>query len=277
MTINGKLRSGSISIRVIGGVTEPVGKFIATKLGVSYEPVMYPNPAAHVQSFGKGEWDVAIGPPVLAAPDKADSGADLWLIDLIYVAAPGRSFADVGQVDRPGVKVGVIQGSPSDRFLSDNLKAAEIVRIPLSAEISTDADELLRSSKADVFGADSGVGYPAADGLPGSKMVPGMFNVVRVAVALPKGRSSEVKLKLRRSSPRRSGSASWKGPSKPQASRAFASPQTELVDPGIHAPWVRTPTVAKSVCPYQRKSSDRRNVGCRGQIGNGRRLPNRRS
>jgi hypothetical protein len=32
---NGKLRSGSIAIRVLGGVAEPVGKFIATKLGVS--------------------------------------------------------------------------------------------------------------------------------------------------------------------------------------------------------------------------------------------------
>jgi hypothetical protein len=31
------------------------------KLGVSYEPVMYPNPEAYVQSFGKGEWDIAIG------------------------------------------------------------------------------------------------------------------------------------------------------------------------------------------------------------------------
>ena len=194
---NGKLRSGSISIRVLGGVAEPVGKFIATRLGVSYEPVMYPNPEAYVQSFGKGEWDIAIGPRVLAAPDQADSGADLWLIDLVYVAAaPGKSFADVGQVDRPGVKVGVIQGSPSDRFLSHNLKAAEIVRIPLSVEISADADELLRSGKADVFGADSGVGYPAADGLPGAKIVPGTFNVVRVAVALPKGRSSEAQAKI---------------------------------------------------------------------------------
>jgi ABC-type amino acid transport substrate-binding protein len=193
---NGKLRSGSISIRVLGGVAEPVGKFIATKLGVSYELVTYPNPEAYVESFGKGEWDIAIGPRVLAAPDKADSGADVWLIDLIYVAAPGKSFADVGQVDRPGVKVGVIQGSPSDRFLSHNLKAAEIVRIPLSAEISADAGELLQSGNADVFGADAGVGYPAADRLSGSTIVPGTFNVVGVVVALPKGRSSEAQAKI---------------------------------------------------------------------------------
>jgi polar amino acid transport system substrate-binding protein len=193
---NGKLRSGSISLRVLERVAEPLGKFIAMKLDVSYERVTYPNPEAYVQSFGKGEWDIAIGPRIPAASDKADFGADIWLIDLIYVAAPGKSFADVAEVDRPGVKVGVIQGTPSDRFLSHNLKAAEIVRIPLSAEISADAEGLLRNGKADVFGTDAGVGYPAADSLSGSTIVPGTFDVVQVVVALPKGRSSEAQAKI---------------------------------------------------------------------------------
>ena len=196
IAVGTKLRCGMIAIRVLGGVGNPVCQFIADKLGVPLEPVMYSSPDAYAQSFGKGEWDVAVGPRVLAPSDKADVTADLWLIPLIYVAAPGHSFADASQIDRPGVKIGTIQGSPSDRFLSHNLKAAEIVRIPLSAAISADADELLRSGKADVFGADSGVGYPAADGLPGAKIVPGTFNVVRVAVALPKGRSSEAQAKI---------------------------------------------------------------------------------
>jgi polar amino acid transport system substrate-binding protein len=49
---------------------------------------------------------------------------------------------------------------------------------------------LLRSGKADVFGADSGVGYPAAEALPGASVVPGAFATVRVSAALPKGRSA---------------------------------------------------------------------------------------
>jgi hypothetical protein len=72
---NGKLRSGSVAVRVVGGVAEPVGKFIAAKLGVSFESIMYPNPEAYAQSFGKGEWDIAIGPRVLAATDRADLGS----------------------------------------------------------------------------------------------------------------------------------------------------------------------------------------------------------
>jgi len=90
----------------------------------------------------------------------------------------------------------VIQGSPSDRFLSRTLKSAEIIRIPLSAHISVDAAELLRRGKADVFGADSGVAYPVVDELPGAKIIPGTFNIVRVAVAMPKGRAVEAQAKI---------------------------------------------------------------------------------
>lgn len=162
-------------------------KFFADRLGVSLESVMYSSPDAYAQSFGKGEWDIAVGPRVLAPTDKADVTADLWLIPLIYVAAPGHDFADASQVDRPGVKIGTTQGSPSDRFLSHNVKLAEIVRIQLSPHISVDVADLLKSGKVDVFGGDAGVGYPAAETLAGAKIVSGAFNTVRVVAALSKG------------------------------------------------------------------------------------------
>lgn len=192
----GNLRVGMIAITVLGGVAGPVAKFIGQKLGMAIEPVMYPNPEAYLQSFGKGEWDIAIGPRVLASADKADSTADLWIISLIYVAAPGKEFPDIVSVDKAGVKIGTIRGAPSERVLTREIKAAEIVRIPLSPTIVADAAELLRSGKADVFGADSGVGYPAAEALPGAKIVPGAFAMVRVAAALPKGRSAAAQTTL---------------------------------------------------------------------------------
>jgi polar amino acid transport system substrate-binding protein len=184
-----KLRVGMISITVLGGVAEPVAGFIGQKLGAAVEPVMYPNPDAYLQSFGKGEWDIAIGPRVLAPADKADTTANLWAISLVYVAAPGTEFPDIASVDKAGVKIGTIRGAPSDRVLTREIKAAEIVRIPLSPSIAADAADLLRSGKANVFGADSGLGYPAAEALPNAKIVPGVFGTVLVAAALPKGRS----------------------------------------------------------------------------------------
>jgi polar amino acid transport system substrate-binding protein len=185
-----KLRVGMIAITVLGGVAEPLASFLGQKLGMAVEPVMYPNPEAYLQSFGKGEWDIAIGPRVLAPADKADSTANLWVISLVYVAAPGAEFPDIASVDRAGVKIGTILGAPSDRVLTREIKAAEIVRIPLSQTIAADAAALLRSGKANVFGADSGVGYPAAEALTGSRIVPGTFGMVPVAAALPKDRSA---------------------------------------------------------------------------------------
>ena len=192
----GKLRVGMIAITVLGGVGELVAGFIGHKLGTPVELVMYPNPDAYLQSFGKGEWDIAIGPRVLAPADKADSTADLWVVSLVYVAAPGKKFTDIASVDKTGTKIGTIRGAPSDRVLTRQIKAAEIIRIPLSPTISADAVELLRSGTVDVFGADSGVGYPVAELLPGAKIVPGAFGMVRVAAALPKDRSTAAQAAL---------------------------------------------------------------------------------
>jgi ABC-type amino acid transport substrate-binding protein len=192
----GKLRVGMIAITVLGGVAEPVAGYLGQKLGAAVEPVMYPNPEAYLQSFGKGEWDIAIGPRVLAPADKADSTANLWAISLVYVAAPGTEFPDTAAVDKAGVKIGTIQGAPSDRVLTREIKAAEIVRIPLSPTIAADAADLLRSGKANVFGADSGVGYPVAEALTGARIVPGAFGMVLVAAALPKGRSPSARALL---------------------------------------------------------------------------------
>ena len=192
----GKLRVGTIAITVIGGVAEPIARFIGQKLGAAVEPVMYPNPEAYLESFGKGEWDIVIAARVLIPADKADSIADLWVISLVYVAAPGKEFPDIASVDKAGVKIGVIRGTPSDRVLTREINAAEIVRIPLSPTVAADAADLLRSHKADVFGADSGVGYPVAEALPGATIVPGTFATVRVAAALPKGRSAAAQAAL---------------------------------------------------------------------------------
>jgi hypothetical protein len=54
-------------------------------------------------------------------------------------------------------RVGSIQNSPSDRFLTRTLKSAELVRLPLGPNFPGDAIELLWSGKEDVFGADSGL------------------------------------------------------------------------------------------------------------------------
>jgi polar amino acid transport system substrate-binding protein len=178
--------------KIMGGVALDVIKFIAEKLGVSFELILSAGAQAYTDTLGKGAWDIAIGAPTALAAEKADFGPDLVLVDLVYVARPGREFANAVQVDRPGVKVGVSRDSGPDDVLSRALKFAEIVRLPSGGGV-----EELRSGKVDAFFTDAVRAKRIADSLlPGAKVVPGALSVERFTVALPKGRSSAAQGKL---------------------------------------------------------------------------------
>jgi polar amino acid transport system substrate-binding protein len=132
---------------------------------------------------------------VLAPADKADVTPDIWLIDLLYLAAPGRGPTNAGEVDRPDVKVAAIQNSPSDLALTRIIKSAEIVRVPITPNFTTDAAEMLRSGKVDIVGADAGLVDEIVGIYPQAKVI-GAFHTNPVAAALPKGRSDAALAKV---------------------------------------------------------------------------------
>ena len=177
--------------KITGGVALEVGKFIAEKLGVPFELVPYAGADAYAQSFGKGEWDIGIGAPTPLVAEKAEFIVDVVLTDYMFLAAPGREFADAAQVDRPGVKIGVGQNTSSDQFLSRTLRSAELVRPGAGRNI-----EALRSGEVDVWAASASSVQQLAAQVPGSKIIPGAFTSDRYMVALPKGRSSAAQSKI---------------------------------------------------------------------------------
>jgi polar amino acid transport system substrate-binding protein len=193
----GKLRAGvsvssqslvtrTLDDKITGGLALELGKLIAEKLGVPFEFVTYPNADSFTKSFGKGEWDIGFGSPSPIVLERADCVVDLLLSDYVYIAGPGREFADAAQVDRPGVKIGAGPNSVSDQFLSKNLKSAQL--IPMSTAAGG-ADEL-RSGKVDVWATGAGNAQRLIARVSGAKLLPGAFTSERQAVCLPKGKSS---------------------------------------------------------------------------------------
>ena len=183
-----KAPDGSVS-----GVVVDLGKFIADRLGVAFDPVVYANQEAYAQSFGRGEWDIVIGVSSALTREKTDASPDFMLADAMYIAAPGRDFADVTAVDRPDVKVGVSRGGGSDQFLSRALKSAQVVRVPGGVSNAVDA---LRTGTVDVWAANPVTLKEIEDALPGAKVVPGAWTTGRYAVALPKGTSPAAQRRL---------------------------------------------------------------------------------
>jgi polar amino acid transport system substrate-binding protein len=178
--------------KIIGGVAVELGKFIAEKLGLPFEFVPYPDSNTYTQSFGKGEWDIGFGARTPLVAEKADFVVDLLLNDYLFVAAPGREYANAAQVDQSGVKIGVGLNSASDQFLSRTLKSADLVRLGGGGR----SIEALRTGQVDVWAASASNIEQVVDGLPGAKIIPGAFTSDRTMVILPKGRSSAAQAKV---------------------------------------------------------------------------------
>ncbi len=176
----------------VGGVAPELGRFIAGKIGASFVPVLYATSAAYTDSMQKGEWDICVTGRNPLADTKFDYSPDVIAVEYVLLAAPGKEFADVGQVDRPGVRIGVARNASADAFLSLSLKSAQLVR---ESGGVANMVEVLRDGKADLFATGTGVALEAAALLPGSKIV-GVFHKVSFAVAIPKGRSAAARDRL---------------------------------------------------------------------------------
>ncbi len=166
----------------VGGVAVDLGRFIAQKLGVVFVPVAYANQQAYSESFGKDEWDVVIG----VRSSLPHPGPDFMLADAMYIAAPGRAFVDASSVDSAGVRVGVSRDGGSDRFLSQALASAQVVRVPGGV---SNAVEALRNGSVDVWAANPVTLQEIQAELPAARIVPGAWTTGRYAASLPKGRS----------------------------------------------------------------------------------------
>ncbi len=177
----------------VSGVVVDLGKFIAENLGVAFVPVVYANQEAYARSFGLGEWDIVIGVASALVREQTDMSPDFMLADAMYIAAPGREFADASKIDRPGVKVGVSKGGGSDQNLSRALTYAQVVRVPGGVP---NAVEVLRDGTVDVWAANPVTLQEIEDALPGSKVVPGAWTTGRYAASLPKGRSTAAQVRL---------------------------------------------------------------------------------
>jgi len=169
------------------GVAIDVGHALAAKLGAASRVVPYENQTRFNLSIGKDEWDVAIGPRDLSRTGQLAFSNVFMEADNVYVAKAGVSPRAAQDVDRPGVKVAIAQGSALDGFLTRSLKSAEIVRIPSGLAA---AREALSFGRADVYADTSAVAYRVAGEVPGATVLVGRLNTVQMTISVPKGKAA---------------------------------------------------------------------------------------
>jgi polar amino acid transport system substrate-binding protein len=171
----------------LGGVSVDLARALAAKLNVPVRLIAYENPARYNESLDKNEWDVGLG---ARDPSRAERLAfsDVFMeVDNGYVGRPGLALKTAEEVDRPGIKIAVAQGSAPDGFLTRTIKHAEIVRVPGGM---VPAREALAAARADVYGENVHLAYRIAADLPGATVLDGRFNVVQMSIAVPKSNAA---------------------------------------------------------------------------------------
>src|SRR2546427_1915797 len=151
------------------GVGFDLGKELARRMGVPFEPVLYPSVGALLDSGKSGAWDVAFVGFSPARAKEWDFTALHLEIEFGYLIPGDSSMSTMADVDRPAIRVAVQEKSQPDIFLSRELKHAVVVR----ASSLAGTLEMLKSGRADVIFSIKPSLFEISNQLPGSRVLDG--------------------------------------------------------------------------------------------------------
>jgi polar amino acid transport system substrate-binding protein len=168
----------------LSGVAVDLGRELASRLGVPFEPVVYAGVPALLAGGRTGEWDVVLTGITAERAATLDFTAAYLEVEWGYLARAGSSLGDAGSIDRVGVRVGVVERASADPLLSASLKHASLVRAASVAELYA----VLDSGRADVVAATKATLFSAARERAGARVLEGRILVEPIGMAVPKGR-----------------------------------------------------------------------------------------
>ena len=184
-SIVGDLKSGNAK-----GVGLDLGRELAKRAGVPFESVVFPNNAAVLAAAKSGAVDMVFTNATPTRMNDLDFSPTVLHVELGYLVPAGSAIREIGEIDRPGVRVGVSEGSTSEATLSRELRNAIVVTTPsLKAAI-----DMLAAGTLNAFATNKATLFEMSDRLPGSRVLAGRWGLERFAIGVPKGREAAMPL-----------------------------------------------------------------------------------
>jgi polar amino acid transport system substrate-binding protein len=166
------------------GLSVELGRELARRLGVPAEVRVFQRVAEVVDALKAGQADFTITNATPARAQDVDFTPPLVALELGYLSLPGSPVQALSDVDRPGVRIGVSQGSTSQGVLTRQFQHARVVAAPsLQA-----AGEMLQRREIDAFATNKAILFEMSDRVPGARVLEGRWGLEHLAIAVPKGR-----------------------------------------------------------------------------------------
>ena len=168
------------------GVAPDMGREVAIRLGVPVAYVCFATPGDVADAVATHAWDIGL---IAVEPARAETIAfspayvEIEAAYMVAGASPLRVLADV---DRPGVRIGVMARSAYDLWLTRNLKHATLVRGASHAEVQQ------RFGRGE-FEALAGLRawhLAQAKATPGVRVLDGRFTAVQQAIGTRPGNTA---------------------------------------------------------------------------------------
>lgn len=160
------------------GVAPEMAAAIAERLGVSLSLVPFATAGAVADATEQDAWDIGL---IAADPKRAETVAfcDAYVeIEASYLVPPNSPFQSIEEVDRPGVRIAVVDRAAYDLYLTRTLKQAELRRAPIHAE----AFALFVDEKLDAMAGLAPALSEMAEQLPGARVLDSGYTAIRQAV-----------------------------------------------------------------------------------------------
>jgi len=133
-----------------------------------------------------GQVDFTVTNATAARAKYVDFTQPILAMELGYLVPSGSQISSLADLDRTGIRVGVTQGSTSQRTLPGLLKSASVIPAPSIKA----AMEMLSHGRLDTFATNKAILFEMSDALLGSRVLDGRWGLEHMAIAIPKGRES---------------------------------------------------------------------------------------
>jgi len=168
------------------GLGVDLGKELAKRLGVPFEPIDFQRIAEVIEAMKAGDVDFTISNATPARAAHVAFSQTLISLELGYLVPAASPIATISDVSQRGLRIGVTKGSTSQGTIPKLLPDATVV----PAENAKRAIEMFEGRELDLFATNKPTLFQMSDQMPGSRLLDGRWGVEHIAIAIPRGRDS---------------------------------------------------------------------------------------
>jgi polar amino acid transport system substrate-binding protein len=167
----------------VHGLSFDLGQELAKRLNVPFEQVTYQRISDVLEGMKAGDVDFTVSNSTPARAATVTFSQNLLTIELGYLVAANSPITAIADIQKPGLRVGVTQGSTSQGTIPKLLPNATIV----GAENYKRGIEMLEHGEIDTYATNKPTLFEMSDQMPGSRVLEGRWGEEQLAVAIPKG------------------------------------------------------------------------------------------